>query len=46
MRRYRNSMKNITANNQSSGRFVYNRNVSQFGMNGGFYYTKLEMTFF
>ncbi len=38
--------KNRPGNNQSSGRFIYNRNVSQFGMNGGFYYTKLEMTFF
>jgi iron complex outermembrane receptor protein len=38
--------RNITANNISFGRFVYNRNVTQFGMNGGFYYTKLELTFF
>jgi hypothetical protein len=32
--------------NISSGRFVYSRNVSQFGQNGGFYYGKLELTFF
>ena len=38
--------KNNKTNNISSGRFVYNRNVSQFGMNGGFYYAKLELTFF
>jgi iron complex outermembrane receptor protein len=38
--------KNLKAANISSGRFVYNRNVSQFGWNGGFYYAKLELTFF
>ncbi|HEX7843432.1 MAG TPA: TonB-dependent receptor [Kofleriaceae bacterium] len=38
--------KNITANNMSLGRFIYNRNVTQFGLNGGFYYGKLELTFF
>jgi iron complex outermembrane receptor protein len=38
--------KNTKANNISLGRFVYNRNVSQFGLNGGFYYGKLELTFF
>ena len=38
--------KNVTANNISSGRFIYNRNVNQFGLNGGFYYGKLELTFF
>ncbi len=32
--------------NISSGRFLYSRNVSQFGQNGGFYYAKLELTFF
>jgi iron complex outermembrane recepter protein len=32
--------------NISLGRFVYSRNVSQFGLNGGFYYGKLELTFF
>jgi len=34
------------AANISDGRFVYSRNVSQFGQNGGFYYGKLELTFF
>ncbi|NJM91200.1 MAG: TonB-dependent receptor [Myxococcales bacterium] len=32
--------------NISSGRFVYSRNVSQFGQNGGYYYGKLQLTFF
>ena len=32
--------------NISFGRFIYSRNVSQFGQNGGFYYAKLELTFF
>lgn len=32
--------------NISSGRFIYSRNVSQFGQNGGFYYGKLQLTFF
>jgi iron complex outermembrane receptor protein len=32
--------------NISNGRFVYSRNVSQFGQNGAFYYAKLELTFF
>ena len=31
--------------NKSFGRFIYSRNVSQFGMNGGFYYGKLQLTF-
>jgi iron complex outermembrane recepter protein len=31
--------------NISFGRFIYNRNVSQFGMNGGFYYGKINLTF-
>jgi iron complex outermembrane receptor protein len=34
------------ASNISSGRFIYSRNVSQFGQNGGFYYGRLELTFF
>jgi len=38
--------KNLKANNTLNGRLVYNRNVSQFGMNGAFYYGKLELTFF
>ena len=37
---------NTKANNISAGRFIYNRNVTQFGLNGGFYYGKLELTFF
>jgi iron complex outermembrane receptor protein len=32
--------------NISLGRFIYNRNVSQFGWNGGFYYAKLQMLLF
>jgi iron complex outermembrane receptor protein len=32
--------------NISSGRFIYSRNVTQFGQNGGFYYGKLQLTFF
>ncbi|HEY5945916.1 MAG TPA: TonB-dependent receptor [Kofleriaceae bacterium] len=32
--------------NISFGRFIYSRNVSQFGENGGFYYAKLQLTFF
>ena len=31
--------------NINFGRFIYSRNVSQFGMNGGFYYGKLQLTF-
>jgi iron complex outermembrane recepter protein len=31
--------------NRNFGRFIYSRNVSQFGMNGGFYYGKLQLTF-
>ena len=38
--------KQTKASNISSGRFIYSRNVSQFGQNGGFYYGKLELTFF
>ena len=37
--------KNTKDPNLSFGRFVYNRNVSQFGQNGGFYYTRLGLTF-
>ncbi|HEY4177780.1 MAG TPA: TonB-dependent receptor [Kofleriaceae bacterium] len=36
----------VKAANISDGRFIYSRNVSQFGQNGGFYYAKLELTFF
>ncbi len=32
--------------NISNGRLIYSRNVSQFGQNGGFYYGKLNLTFF
>jgi iron complex outermembrane receptor protein len=32
--------------NISFGRFIYSRNVSQFGENGAFYYGKLQLTFF
>jgi iron complex outermembrane receptor protein len=35
----------VKAANISSGRFIYSRNVSQFGQNGGFYYAKLQLTF-
>jgi iron complex outermembrane receptor protein len=38
--------KQKNAANVSFGRFVYSRNVTQFGQNGGFYYGKLELTFF
>jgi iron complex outermembrane receptor protein len=38
--------KNTKPANTSSGRFVYNRNVSQFGWNGGFYYAKLRLLLF
>ena len=31
--------------NINLGRFVYSRFVTQFGMNGGFYFGKLELTF-
>jgi len=30
--------------NRSDGRFVYSRRVTQFGMNGGFYYGRLQFT--
>ena len=32
--------------NISLGRFIYNRNVTQFGWNGGFYYAKVQMIIF
>ncbi len=38
--------KQVKDNNISLGRFIYSRNVTQFGQNGGFYYGKLELTFF
>jgi iron complex outermembrane receptor protein len=38
--------KNTKAANISSGRFIYSRNVSQFGWNGGFYYVKLRLMSF
>jgi iron complex outermembrane receptor protein len=38
--------KNQKDANISFGRFIYSRNVSQFGINGGFYYAKLQLTFF
>jgi len=34
----------VKAANISSGRFVYSRRVSQFGMNGGWYYARLQLT--
>jgi len=37
---------NTKANNLFNNRLIYNRNVSQIGMNGSFYYGKLELTFF
>ena len=30
--------------NRLSGRFPYSRRVTQFGMNGGFYYGRLQLT--
>jgi len=33
----------VHATNSSLGRFVYSRRVTQFGMNGGFYYTRLQL---
>jgi iron complex outermembrane recepter protein len=38
--------KQTKGGNISFGRFVYSRAVSQFGQNGGFYYGRLELTFF
>ena len=37
---------NTKPNNLFNNRLIYNRNVSQFGLNGGFYYGKLELTFY
>ncbi len=34
----------VKAANISSGRFIYSRRVTQFGMNGGFYYARLQLT--
>ncbi|MGH7567403.1 MAG: TonB-dependent receptor [Gemmatimonadales bacterium] len=34
----------IKGANINSGRFVYSRRVSQFGMNGGFYYARVQAT--
>jgi len=31
--------------NTSDGRFVYSRNATQFGMNGGYYYISLSASF-
>ncbi len=30
--------------NVSFGRFIYSRSVTQFGMNGGFYYARLALS--
>ena len=30
--------------NINSGRFIYSRRVTQFGMNGGFYYARLQLS--
>lgn len=38
--------KNKKPGNLFDGRFLYNRNVSQFGQNGGFYYAKLSLMVF
>ncbi|GMQ80923.1 MAG: TonB-dependent receptor [Rhodothermia bacterium] len=35
--------KHQLAANRSNGRFIYSRRVTQFGMNGGFYYAKLSL---
>jgi hypothetical protein len=34
----------VKAANLNSGRFVYSRRVTQFGMNGGFYYGRLQLS--
>ena len=34
----------VHSDNISLGRFVYSRRVTQFGMNGGFYYTRLQVS--
>jgi len=36
---------NIYYGNTSDGRFVYSRNATQFGMNGGYYYVSLSANF-
>jgi iron complex outermembrane receptor protein len=36
---------NIYYSNTSDGRFVYSRNATQFGMNGGYYYISLSANF-
>jgi iron complex outermembrane receptor protein len=33
----------VHATNVSLGRFVYSRRVTQFGMNGGFYYARVQV---
>ncbi len=37
--------KQTKADNVSAGRFIYSRNVTQFGQAGGYYFGKLELTF-
>ena len=32
------------ATNISLGRFIYSRRVTQFGISGGFYYARLQLT--
>jgi hypothetical protein len=34
----------VKAANINFGRFVYSRRVTQFGMNGGFYYARLLLS--
>ena len=36
---------NLYYGNTSDGRFVYSRNATQFGMNGGYYYISLSAGF-
>lgn len=36
--------KQKVGNNINSGRFIYSRRVTQFGMNGGFYYARLALS--
>jgi len=38
------SDRQVHAVNESFGRFVYSRRVTQFGMNGGFYYARLLLS--
>jgi iron complex outermembrane receptor protein len=35
--------KHAKTNNLSDGRFIYSRRVTQFGMNGGYYYTRFSL---